>query len=140
MEYVPNMVRRTVQGVLQQKCIEAILQAISAVFSSLPSNHSLFPLLLLDDTLDEILKAECSIPVGLKACSDLIDFMMKRLPMARKRELALLLHGLEALQSDSESLTQFAETQLKTSIEAAHQVEGKSVLSRRTLRSFSSIF
>ena len=137
---MPKMTQRTIQGVLQQKWVEMVLQAISAVFSSLPPNHSLFPLLLLDDTLDEILKAECSIPVELKAYADLIDFMMKRIPMAGKRELALLLHGLEALQSDNETLIQFAETQLKTSMEAAHQMAGKSVLSRQTLRSFSSLF
>ena len=99
------MTQCVLRSVMQEKLIQMLLQAISAVLLAIPADFPRFSLgwVLLNDTLDEILAADCAVTASLSESKAVISLLLRRLSAASLIELALILHAVEAFQVEGDA-------------------------------------
>lgn len=138
------MTQCVLRSVMQEKLIQMLVQAISAVLLAIPADFPRFSLgwILLNDTLDEILAADCAVPASLSESKAVISLLLRRLALASLSELALLLHAVEAFQVEGDAelggeakqdLAGFLESRLEECVSRCEANAGKSQRMRMIL-------
>lgn len=137
IEMVPQMTQCVLRSVMQEKLIQTLIQSLASFLQAIPPSFSRLSLawVLLDDTLDEILEAECAVPTSSKEAKAIVQLLLRRLRSSSVSELALILHALEAFQVDgeselgdgtNESFAAFLEERLSACVAKCRANEGKS--------------
>ena len=122
---------------MQEKLVQTLLQALAALLLAIPAGFERPSLgwVLLADTLDEILAADCAVPASLPECKAVVSLLLRRLGAAAPSELALLLHVAEAFQVEGDAavgegakqdLAGFLETRLEECVARCEANAGKS--------------